>query len=594
MNDKSIKYTYPKISKDWDYEKNTDLNIINFSKTSKKSVWWKCENGHCYKVSIHSRIRSNGCKICNSPLKKENIRKSKLSKGLSFAKAKPELLSEWNYIKNSLSPENVSEKSHLLFWFKCKQNHEWQSTPQRRSRGDGCPICSRANQGARIRKARLEKTGINLFKKHPELLSEWDFSKNKIDPNDISPNSNLNAFWKCKFGHTWEAQIYNRTGNNSGCPFCKSSTSKLEVFILCEMSKLFKNVKWRSKIEGYECDILLKNDGFGIEIDGAYWHDNKLERDLVKHKIFKDNNIYLIRVRDSSLPKIDGDVVLYDKKTQYIDLVIGVLKIISKINPKLKFDKYILDRIQIGENEFKKTLSLLPAPTEKESLLFINPDLAEEWNFSKNNPLTPDMFTANSEKKVYWKCKFGHIWEASIKNRHKRNSGCPICYRDNAGNNLRKSLLAKKGISFAQSHPDMLREWDYTMNTFNPNEISAGSSVKIYWKCVNGHTWLASVGSRTGKGYGCPSCSTSKRSLSARAVRIKKTGSLDLTFPEIAKEWDFSKNIKLPKDFPPGSKEKVWWLCPKGHSWHGYIYKRTKNKKTCPVCLNESVLKPKL
>ena len=56
----------------------------------------------------------------------------------------------------------------------------------------------------------------------------------------------------------------------------------------------------------------------------------------------------------------------------------------------------------------------------------INPALAEEWNYEKNTELTPEDVTANSNKKVWWKCSNGHEWQAVIYNRNKGN-GCPLC-----------------------------------------------------------------------------------------------------------------------------------------------------------------------
>ena len=42
----------------------------------------------------------------------------------------------------------------------------------------------------------------------------------------------------------------------------------------------------------------------------------------------------------------------------------------------------------------------------------VNPDLAEEWNYEKNNKLTPMDIMPNSGKKVWWKCNKGHEWQA--------------------------------------------------------------------------------------------------------------------------------------------------------------------------------------
>lgn len=54
------------------------------------------------------------------------------------------------------------------------------------------------------------------------------------------------------------------------------------------------------------------------------------------------------------------------------------------------------------------------------------PDLASEWNYNKNHPLTPHQFTAFSTKKVWWICIYQHEWPAMIHNR-SRGKGCPKC-----------------------------------------------------------------------------------------------------------------------------------------------------------------------
>ena len=587
------KHEYSKILEDYDYSKNIDIDPFILPKTSTKKIWWKCKKGHVYQVSFFSRIRSNGCKICNKPKKIENIRIAKLKNGRSFADAKPNLLKEWDYSMNELVPDKISEKSNIKIWFNCVSGHSFQSTPKARSRGNGCPKCYEAKRGEIIRESKLRKRGVSLLDEFPDLMKEWDYALNTHDPSKLVSGSNILAHWKCNFGHSWKASIYNRTGNESGCPFCKSSTSKLEVYILCEIKKLFTDVEWRSKIDGYECDILIQDINVGIEVDGAYWHDNKIERDLKKHKVFSEKGINLIRVRDSSLPKIEGSIT-YDKNTKYIDIVIKVLKNIQRINLSLNFDSYILNKVQLGVKEYKKTLSLLPAPTEKESLLFINPTLSREWDYGKNNPLTPAMFTANSEKKVFWKCYNHDSWEASIKNRHKNKSGCPICYKDSAGSILRKALLKKHGISLNVSHPYLLNEWDYNLNTYSPNELAPGSSVKVHWKCKYGHKWQSAVAGRTSKGYGCPTCMNDNRSKRATEIRIKKTGTFANKHPELLKEWDHEVNKKDPSEFPPGSSKRVGWKCIKGHKWEAAIKNRSKGGGDCPFCQSVASQNPQL
>ena len=52
--------------------------------------------------------------------------------------------------------------------------------------------------------------------------------------------------------------------------------------------------------------------------------------------------------------------------------------------------------------------------------------LLEEWNYDKNINITPEKISVSSGKKVWWKCKKGHEWYASVYNRNRGNN-CPIC-----------------------------------------------------------------------------------------------------------------------------------------------------------------------
>lgn len=594
MKTKLVHTEYELIFRDWDFEKNK-IQLSEITKNSKESVWWKCKNNHSYQVSVFSRIRSNGCKICNRPIKAANSRKSRLKKGKSFGELHPNLLLEWDSKKNQIKPDEITEKSNAKIWFKCKDGHSWLATPKRRVNGNNCPECYKSiDKSDLVRKQKLEKKGQSLADEYPELVKEWDYDINSELPNAYSSGSNEKVSWKCNFGHSWKATIFNRTGNLSGCPYCKSSTSKLEVYILTEMRILFDEVKWRHKIDGYECDIYIPDIKTGIEVDGAYWHDDKIERDKLKFKIFKEHDIRLLRVRDNSLPLINGEVILYDKNSKYIDLSCEVVQYLMNGQKKEAFTNYLKNRVQIGIKEYKKILSLLPAPTEQNSLFDVNVELAKEWGFKKNSPLTPLMFTANSEKKVFWNCNKGHSWEAQIKNRHSRCSGCPTCYKENAGEIVRNAILKKRGVAFGDKYPTLLKEWDYDLNERSPFEVSPGSSLKVNWKCKEGHSWKSGIRSRTSKGYGCPTCMETNRSSKATQVRINKTGTLEEKYPYLIKEWDYQINELGPDRYPPGSKKRVGWICNKGHKWKAVIKNRTNGNGNCPTCQSIVVTHPEL
>lgn len=59
--------------------------------------------------------------------------------------------------------------------------------------------------------------------------------------------------------------------------------------------------------------------------------------------------------------------------------------------------------------------------------------------------------------------------------------------------------------------PDLIVEWDYERNVqISPEDVSAGSKKKVWWKCSQGHEWQALIYSRSA-GKGCPYCSNCVR-----------------------------------------------------------------------------------
>lgn len=195
-----------------------------------------------------------------------------------------------------------------------------------------------------------------------------------------------------------------------------------------------------------------------------------------------------------------------------------------------------------------------------------NPKLAEEWDYEKNGNLKPTDVTLMSARKVWWKCKKGHSYEAVINNR-SRGRGCPYC----AG---KKILEGYNDLSI--THPELAKEWDYNKNTTSPTDFSKGSHKKVWWLCKKGHSWEATINSRS-KGIGCPYCAGLKA--------LAGFNDLSTTHPQLAKEWDREKNGKLtPENCSYGSSKKVWWNCSScNHNWEATIISRSKGAG-CPKC----------
>lgn len=57
----------------------------------------------------------------------------------------------------------------------------------------------------------------------------------------------------------------------------------------------------------------------------------------------------------------------------------------------------------------------------------------ETWNRQFKRWTNKDSnLKIKSNKKVWWKCKNGHEWQAIISNRTNKNQGCPFCKKDDS------------------------------------------------------------------------------------------------------------------------------------------------------------------
>ncbi|MBQ8830712.1 MAG: zinc-ribbon domain-containing protein [Oscillospiraceae bacterium] len=125
----------------------------------------------------------------------------------------------------------------------------------------------------------------------------------------------------------------------------------------------------------------------------------------------------------------------------------------------------------------------------------------------------------------------------------------------------------------------LLEQWHPTKNgILTPDDVSHGSSKKVWWRCSEGHEWQSTPYARTGKGNGCPYCTGKK---------VSEEMSLEAVYPDVAAQWHPTKNERLmPNSVLPNSHRSVWWKCGKGHEWKALIKSRVEGNG-CPVCANK-------
>ena len=127
------------------------------------------------------------------------------------------------------------------------------------------------------------------------------------------------------------------------------------------------------------------------------------------------------------------------------------------------------------------------------------PLLAAQWDAAKNGALTPETVLPGSNRRVWWRCEDGHSYPAAISHRVRSGSDCPFCAN-------RKVLPGFNDL--AAIEPAVASQWHPTRNgSLTPQQVTPGSSRRVWWLCENGHAWRAVVSSRTGKQRcGCPIC----------------------------------------------------------------------------------------
>ena len=611
----------PLLAKDWNYDKYNGLTPMDLTPNSGKKVWWKCSKGHEWQATVASRSGGTGCPYCVG---------KKVLKGYNdLQTVNPTLTKEWNYEKNgNLKPEDFTANSGKKVWWKCSKGHEWQATLYSRNTGNGCPVCSSERHTSLPEYALvyyLKKNGLEVAHSYREKGYELDiyipsrkigieydgylWHKNKAK-KDLEKNE------KCKRDGICLYRI--REGlpplNDSSIDFIVQKGQR-------DLSQILQTVL--NEIIGIYVDVNLKRDAIAIENLREYsekensllfsnpeiakeWNYEK--NGNLKPEHFESNSHKKVwwkcrqghewqtaianRTKGNGCPYCSGQKVLMGyNDLQTINLILANEWNYEKNGELMPSDvtpnssKIVWWKCSKG-HEWQATIANRNKGNgcpycsgrftikNRNDLQTVNPTLAKEWNYEKNDGLTPIDVMTGSNKKVWWKCSKGHEWQATVVDR-KNGRGCPFC----AG----KKVLT--GYNDLQTvNPTLTLEWDYEKNgNLTPENFSANSHEKVWWKCSKGHEWQATIASRN-NGRRCPYCSN--KSL------LQGYNDLATTHPEIAKEWDYNKNGNItPSNVMAGSNnKKYWFVCENGHSYSSTLLNRKKGRG-CPICRKNKVRK---
>ena len=247
----------------------------------------------------------------------------------SVALRAPHLVHEWHE-SNPQKPIEVAVGARLevLWCFEPCGHVEPLSVKARALGKQGCPVCA----GRRVRPSNCLATRI------PEIAAEWHPTLNgSLGPQDVTWSAGRSVWWRCAIdpSHEWRTKVNARTSSGTGCPECSyGRQSECEVRVAFELKEFFEfdvrdrriSIPGRKRCE--EVDIKIPAHRVVIEYDGAYYHQNRLDRDRAKTAALEAAGWTVVRMREATLPPVTGrDVLLPPRATvkQSVDLLLRQL-----------------------------------------------------------------------------------------------------------------------------------------------------------------------------------------------------------------------------------------------------------------------------
>ena len=486
-----------------------------------------------------------------------------------LAAKNPELAAQWDYDRNDgLTPQMITAGTARQVWWRCPRGHSWKACVRDRGRGDGCSICA----GKQV------LIGFNdLASQKPQIAAQWDYDRNEgLTPQMVTVGSHRQVWWRCELGHSWKASVNARRGG-TGCPVCIGRQ------VLIGFNDLASQKPELAAQWDYD-----RNDGLTPQMVTLGSNRHVWWQCSLGHSWRAMVNV---RNNGCGCPVCAGKQVLAD----FNDLASQNPQIAAQwdydrndgFTPQMVTSgsqRQIWWRCSLGHSwkaaAYARCINGVGCPvcagkqvlTGFNDLASQNPKIAAQWDYDRNDNLTPQMVTSGSQRKIWWKCSLGHSWKAAVHTRCD-GVGCPVC-------SGKKALAGFNDL--ASQNPELAAQWDYDRNgNLTPQMVTSGSQRQVWWRCSLDHSWKASIKNRR-NGTGCPVC--------ANLQVLSGFNDLASQNPELAAQWDYEKNDGLtPQMVTPGVNRKVWWRCDLGHSWMTAICNRNAGNG-CPVCAGQQVL----
>lgn len=336
-----------------------------------------------------------------------------------------------------------------------------------------------------------------------------------------------------KCGHIWSPALHTLIKGH-GCPVCsKSSSSFMENFIFVSLSSVMgeDNVKHRDrKTIGKELDIYLPQYKYAVEIGSWYWHQDKVENDLLKYDLCKKNNIRLRVIYDSFIgdEKPFKECEIYKENLGQEDTHIILREIVLSVFEDLGLE------IDVESIDWKSIANIAH---------FMSARMTTADFVEKLAIIVPNIEVLGEYK------GFKHLIEVRCREcGYKYSARCSSLFKGHGCRKCGRKLVAKK---LSYSHNVFVSK----LKEINPNvivdDIYVNSKSKIKIHCDEcGYVWSATPASLL-SGKGCSRC-YHRRSAITRAT----------SYSDFIKEFEEKGNphIKIVGEYKAKSK-KIEVMC---------------------------------
>ena len=510
---------FPDIAKEFDINKNkTTPDTISPKDTN--SYWWTCENHHpSFFQSVGHRVnRKTKCPYCSG---------RKIISGESdLSSLFPEIAKEWDAEKNHISPAEVSPYSYNSYWWICPKGHSYKKKVIQRTKCHkpiDCPLCIKAHSTSFPEQAiyyyvkKCFPDAINRYKEPFEKGMELDIY---LPTFKIGIEYDGWAFHNDEEHHNRERRKYSacqklgiklvrikeseETWNDTADELFYVRKRMTDIEFSAFLSFMFSQVfmwcahtfasandheKFYNRYYGFPTDFNVSRDRpeileYLVDVDHSFgmqypelasmWCDES-NGNLTPFMFTHGSNYPAVW----KCPKCG---------TTWKSPIASIVsrKVTSCKACSMKANGNTLTKI--------KTIKYGNLADRSEKLL-------KQWDFEKNNGLSPNEVPLNYSFPVAWKCDVcGYRWSSSPNSRVRKDkiSDCPHC----------TGRVAMSGVDDLETlYPKIAKEWDYEKNNnILPSQIKPFSSKKYYWICPTCNNSYATLPGNRVKGCGCPIC----------------------------------------------------------------------------------------